>query len=147
DHTVTPMGARMLRRWVEQPLLSTEEIIRRQDSVARLIDQTIARGDLRDALKKVSDIERLVSRVASSLASPRDLVALRTSLSSLPELDDALRKVSVGPLQALRNKLDLHEDLARHLEAALFDEVPHTIRDGGVFKEGFDTELDSLRRL
>ena len=147
DHTVTPMGARMLRRWVEQPLLSTEEIIRRQDAVARLIDQTIARGDLRDALKKVSDIERLVSRVASSLASPRDLVALRTSISSLPELDDALRKVSVGPLQALRNKLDLHEDLARHLEAALFDEVPHTIRDGGVFKEGFDTELDSLRRL
>jgi len=147
DRTVTPMGARLLRRWIEQPLLDAETIRLRHEAVARLIDHTITRGDLRDALKKVSDIERLVSRVATSLASPRDLVALRDSLLALPAIDEVFRKVSLGHLQTLRNRLDRHDDLAHHLRTAILDDAPATTREGGIFRQGFDAELDALRDL
>ena len=95
DQTVTSMGARMLRRWIEQPLLDRARIEARNGAVARLADHVLARGDLRDALKKVADIERLVSRCATGTATPRDLAGLRQSLLALPEVLMPWRECSV----------------------------------------------------
>ena len=147
DETVTAMGARLLRRWVEQPLLDRGVIEKRHEAVGRLIEHALVRGDLRDALQKVRDVERLVSRASTGLASPRDLAALRDSLLALPELDDALRKVALGRLHDLRALTSDHGDLARHLEKALVKDPPHVLREGGVIKPGFEPELDALREL
>ena len=147
DETKTPMGARLLRRWVEQPLLDKEAIEKRHGAVSRLIEHAMTRGDLRESLKKVGDIERLVSRAATGLASPRDLSALKTTLMSLPAMDDSLRKVALERLQELRSQIGDHRDLARELHVAIVDDAPMTIREGGIFKPGFDAELDKLRSM
>lgn len=147
DDTVTAMGARLLRRWVEQPLLDPPTIQKRHDAVGRLIEHALVRGDIRDELQKVRDIERLTSRAATGLASPRDLAALRDSLLALPSLDDALRKVALGRLQEIRNMTSDHGDLAIHLKKAIVPDPPHVLRDGGVINPEFDLELDKLREL
>jgi DNA mismatch repair protein MutS len=147
DETVTPMGARLMRRWVEQPLLDIEAIQLRQAAVARLHQFALIRGELRDAMKGLADIERLVSRCATGLANPRDLFGLRTTLLSLPLVAEPLRQVGVGRLHDLRTQLVDHGPLARALDKALASEPPMTLRDGGVIKTGFDLELDKLRDL
>jgi DNA mismatch repair protein MutS len=147
DRTVTAMGARALRRWIEQPLLDPQAIVRRHDAVGRLKDNILARGDGRDALKAVADIERLVSRAVTGLATPRDLGALRQSLQALPAVDDALRRVALGALQEVRANLGDHGDLVRTLATALAEDPPLSARDGGVVRPGFDLELDKLRDL
>ncbi|MCW5936660.1 MAG: DNA mismatch repair protein MutS [Fimbriimonadaceae bacterium] len=147
DHTVTGMGSRLLRRWVEQPLLDPEAIRERHESVGRLADHSLTRGDLRDAMKKVSDIERLVARAATGVASPRDLGALRNSLLALPELDEALRKVALAGLYSIRERVGDHRDLAHQLRLALVEDPPPTVRDGGILRPGCDLELDKLREL
>ncbi|MGV3616603.1 MAG: DNA mismatch repair protein MutS [Fimbriimonas sp.] len=147
DETVTSMGARLLRRWVEQPLLDPGAIVARHDAVERLINQAMARGELRDNLKRLSDVERLVSRAAAGLAGPRDLAALRASLLALPALADPLRKVGLGRLQELREQMADHGELAAVLDRALVTDPPHALRDGGVMREGYDLELDKLRDL
>lgn len=147
DETVTSMGARLLRRWIEQPLLDATEIAKRQEAVGRLMDHAVFRGDLRDHLKKVSDMERLVGRTAAGVASPRDLSALRTSLLALPELDDVLRKVALGRLNELRSQTSDHGDLALVLDRALVNDPPHGLREGGVIKPEYDDGLDRLREL
>lgn len=147
DCTVTPMGARMLRRWIDQPLLDRAKIELRHGAVERLMNHVLPRGDLRDALKKVADIERLVSRCATGTANPRDLAALMMSLESLPAVDDALRKVALEHLQDVRERLELHRELCFDLKNALVAEPPMTVREGGIFKDGFDLELDKIREL
>ena len=147
DQTQTTMGARMLRRWLEQPLLDKSAIETRLGAVERLKEHALVRGDIRDGLKKLSDLERLVSRCSAGLAGPRDLVALRDSLNSLPSLAEPTRKVGVGRLQELREQIADHGDLADLLRRALAQDVPNLLRDGGVIKPGYDLELDKLRDL
>ncbi|MEA2553409.1 MAG: mismatch repair protein MutS [Fimbriimonadaceae bacterium] len=147
DQAITPMGSRLMRRWIEQPLLHAESIQARLDAVERLMSQAMARGDLRDGLKRLSDLERLVSRAATGLAGPRDIAALRTSLLALPSLADPLRKVGLGRLQELREQIVDHSQLALLLDQALVADPPHTIREGGVIRPGHDLELDKLRDL
>ena len=147
DETVTTMGARLLRKWIEQPLLELKPIALRQEAVARFLEHSLVRGDLRDALKAVSDIERLASRSATGLAGPRDLGALRASLFALPNLAEPLRKVGLGRIQELREQVADHGELAHLLDTALVKEPPHTVREGGIIREGFDLELDTLRDL
>jgi len=147
DDTVTPMGSRLLRRWIEQPLLDIPAIKLRNGAVEKLVGSSMQRGDLRDALAKVSDIERLVSRTAAGLAGPRDLAALKTSLKALPELMMPLRLVAVGKLEDIRSDIADHGELCDLLDRAIVNDPPHTLRDGGVFKEGYDLELDALRDL
>jgi DNA mismatch repair protein MutS len=147
DEPRTPMGARLLRRWVEQPLLDREEIKRRHDAVARFTGSSIHRGDLRDALGGLSDIERLVSRCSANLAGPRDLAALRQTLINLPKVLQPAEKLGFGRIQELIEQVQSHGDLAKLLVQAIVPEPPHTIRDGGVIKEGHDHELDKLREL
>lgn len=147
DITRTPMGARLLRRWVEQPLLDRDEIKRRHDAVARFMGSSIHRGDLRDALGGLSDIERLVSRCSANLAGPRDLAALRQTLINLPKVLQPAEKLGFGRIQELIEQVQSHGDLARLLNESIVPEPPHTVRDGGVIREGHDHELDKLREL
>lgn len=147
DDTVTTMGARLLRRWIEQPLLDVELIRSRQGAVERFTNHVLVRSDLRLALKKISDIERSVSRCASGLASPRDLLGLRDSLDALPLVDDALRKVALEHLKDLRGEFDLHRELADLLRRSVADTAPLSAREGGVIQSGYDLELDELRSL
>ncbi len=147
DQTVTSMGSRLIRRWIEQPLLDGSVIQSRQDAVERLLSHALIRGDIRDGLKKLSDLERLVSRVATGLAGPRDLAALRSSLLAMPSLAEPFRKIGVGRLQELRELIADHGELAHLLDQAIVPDPPHVLRDGGVIKPGYDLELDKLRDL
>lgn len=147
DETVTTMGARMLRRWLEQPLLDLDALRRRQDAVETLLKAPLARGDLRDVLRRLSDLERLVSRSAAGLAGPRDLAALRNSLKALPDLTAPLAQVGLGRVAELREQLGEHHELARKLDAAIVADPPHHLRDGGVIRAEFDPGLDALRDL
>lgn len=147
DSTKTPMGSRMLRRWIEQPLLDKAEIDLRLDAVGRLKDNPLHRGDLRDELERIYDLERLVARCASGLATPRDLGALRLSLQTLPKLATPLGMVGFGRLGTLQAQICDLGDLRRSLETALVDDPPQTAREGGIIRSGFDDELDKLREL
>ena len=147
DQTVTAMGQRLIRRWIDQPLLDHKTIQKRQDAIERLIENGIARGDLRDSLKKLKDIERLVSRCSAGLAGPRDLASLKFSLENLPELFRPLHRVAYGRLQEICSGIDEHADLTSTLRKSIVDDPPNALRDGGVLKDGFDIELDKLRSL
>ena len=145
DECVTSMGTRLLRKWLESPLLDLTQIARRHDAVDAFGVSGILRGDLRDALRRVADMERLVGRAATGLANPRDLVALKNSLEALPAVLDPLSRLATGRLQELMEAVGGHEELARVLDAALAPDPPPTIRDGGIVREGYDLELDALR--
>lgn len=147
DQTVTSMGARLLRKWIEQPLLDGTAIRQRLDSVQLLSKVNLDRADLRDALKKVGDIERLVGRCATGVATPRDLVALQITIGSLPELQAPLQKVAQGRIAELMPMLGNHSDLATLLARALAPNPPNALRDGGVIADGYDPGLDQLRAL
>lgn len=147
DKTVTSMGSRLMRRWLEQPLLDVGAVRIRQDAVERMVGHALVRGDLREALGRLSDLERLVSRSAAGLAGPRDMAALRSSLMALPALADPLRKVGLGRIQELRELIGDHHEIAIVLDKALVADPPHSIRDGGVIRAGYDGELDKLRDL
>jgi DNA mismatch repair protein MutS len=147
DLTVTAMGARLIRKWIEQPLLDADAVRSRHDSVGRMLRQALVRGELRDGLKRVSDMERLVSRCAAGLATPRDLVALRSSLGALPVIAEPLRQVGLGRIQELREQIADHRELALLLERALLPDPPHSLREGGVIRPDYDVELDKLRDL
>lgn len=145
DETRTPMGARLLRRRIESPLLDREAIESRHDAVATLVGQPVPRGDLREILRGVPDVERLVARCAAGVAGPRDLASLRAGLAALPRLAEPLWRVGTGELQDARERLGEHGELLQVLRRALVDEPPHLARDGGVIREGWDAELDLIR--
>jgi DNA mismatch repair protein MutS len=145
DRTVTAMGGRTLRRWVQLPLLSLEEIHERQEGIAELVSGGLLRGELRDHLRKVSDMERLTSRAATGTCNPRDLVQLRASLLAVPDLIDALAVATSTPLVWLRESLDPLPEVSSLLHRALVDEPPINLRDGGAIRPGFNAELDELR--
>jgi DNA mismatch repair protein MutS len=147
DETVTPMGARLLRRWIEQPLLDSAAILARQDAVERMMKNALVRGDLVESLRRLADLERLVSRAATGIAGPRDLAALRNSLSALPIIAEPLRKLGVGRIQELREQISDHSELAFLLDKAIVLDPPHTLREGGVIRAEYDLELDKLRDL
>ncbi|HWD39137.1 MAG TPA: DNA mismatch repair protein MutS [Fimbriimonas sp.] len=147
DETVTAMGARLMRKWVEQPLLDCDAIQSRQQAVGRLHHHALIRGELRDAMRRLADIERLVSRCATGLAHPRDLVGLRASLIAMPEIGEPLRQVGLGRIQELRTLMTDHHELAAILDKALVSDPPMSLRDGGVIRPGYDLELDKLRDL
>jgi DNA mismatch repair protein MutS len=143
DYTVTPMGKRLLRQWVGKPLLDIAQICQRQDGVASLYEDGLLRTGLRTALKPLGDLERLVNRTLGGTAQPRDLVAIRATLSRLPALRSLLPAAD-GPLAALLNDFHTCEDELRLLEAALHDDPPATLQNIGVIRPGFSAELDGV---
>lgn len=147
DFTKTPMGSRLLRRWIEEPLLDASVIVERHDAVEAMTNNGLARQELRDVLERLYDIPRLVSRSATGTANARDLVALKTSLGHLPDLITAAFKVSKGRAAEARREIDACEELYLDLGRALVDDPPISLREGGMIREGFDHELDEFRLL
>jgi len=145
DLTQTAMGARLLRRWVQYPLLQAARIQRRLEAVDQLTAHEIERAALRDTLKEVQDLERLNSRISLGIASPRDLVGLRESLARLPKIHGRLAGLSAEALQDIHRHIDPMEDVVALLDRALQDEPPVTVREGGIFREGYNAELDELK--
>jgi DNA mismatch repair protein MutS len=152
DSTLTPMGGRLLRQWILQPLLSVKMIRARQDAVGYFVDEGIARRTVRELLRQVADLERILSRVASGSATPRELTGLNASLAALPGLRESLTGTGdLLPLpesaRTLAARLTAPPDVAALISAAIADEPPATLKDGGVIREGYHSELDGLRRL
>ena len=149
DKTVTSLGGRLLRKWFDQPLLSLDKIHNRQAAVAECAADSLLRGDLRDGLRRVADLERLIARVCSGAANARDLVALKQSLLALPDVDGALGRApeggALGPLRAAL--ADVPAGLIALLEGSIADEPPMVLREGGLIKDGYSAELDALRAL
>jgi len=165
DRTQTPMGGRLLRRWLEEPLLDPGRIRRRLDAVEELASDEILRGDLREALRGVNDIERLVSRCAAGLANARDLVGLRESLERLPRVAELVGRCRSEALCSLAERMGVRpatgpatllaeqkrayaasvSDVAALIARAIVDDPPAALRDGGMIRGGFSEELDLLR--
>ncbi len=146
DHTITPMGARALRRWLHRPLRDHETLRQRYQAVESLIEQR--RFDsLRETLRGIGDLERILARVALRSARPRDLSTLRDGLLAAPRLHDTLRACDSPLLGQLTDRLGEHAATAAHLAAAVLEQPPALLRDGGVMRPGFDAELDELRLL
>ncbi len=147
DETRSPMGGRLLRRWMSYPLLDTEEIKKRQEAVGKLLENLSAREDLMEALGKVGDLERLIHRIETPSARPRDLASLRDSSFYIERLRDAMLDLGSEALASLRERMDDFRDLRGYLEGALVDAPPALAREGGVIREGFSSELDRLRKI
>jgi DNA mismatch repair protein MutS len=146
DHTKTAMGARMLRTQLEQPLMQKAEIEQRLEGVEELLQETIAREEMRLALHHVYDLERLITRITYGTANPRDLTAFRSSLVHLPELLQWLKERNASILQEIAMQLDPLSDLWTALEATIVEEPPLAMKEGGIIRDGFSEEVDLLRR-
>ena len=147
DKTKTAMGGRMMRSWLERPLLSVAEIDRRNAAVAALAENTMAREELILALQGISDMERLVGRIVYGTAGGRDLVSLRTAMERLPQVKAQLSAFDKGRLHQLNGELDDLNDLAALIGQTLVDEPPFSVREGEMIREGFDGEVDRLRSI
>ena len=145
DYTETSMGARLLKQWVEKPLINPLEINKRLYSVKELTDNIMLRDELAGVLGGMRDISRIISRVSLGTVTPRDFVALKTTLLKLPELEYTLSSVKSPMLSEMKKNFDLMEDVADLLSRGINDEPPVLLRDGGVIKEGFNEEIDNLR--
>ncbi|MCE3222437.1 MAG: mutS [Nitrospira sp.] len=146
DRTVTAMGSRLLREWLLRPLVTCEAIDARLTAVDELNAQLDARVHLRSALRTVQDISRLCSRISLGVAHPRDLLALKLSLSSLPAIHTGLAALSAPLLTGLSTAWDNAQDLYELIERALVPEAPVSVRDGGILKDGYHAEVDELRK-
>lgn len=146
DNTATPMGSRLLLRWLNRPLRSQSVLKQRQLAIADLIDQ-YAYEPLHNVLRQIGDIERILARIALRSARPRDLLRLRETFVRLPEIQVLMRDKSTPRLQQLANQISEFPEFSELLSRAIIDNPPVVIRDGGVIANGFDAELDELRTL
>src|SRR3954468_15909703 len=147
DRTITPMGGRMVRAWLLRPLVALERIQDRLDAVEDFAFRSTARAKLRDTLKTVHDIERLVARAALGTAGPRDLVSLRQSIAAVPRVRMVLEDFQAPLVLSLVAELDDLADVRDALDRTLLDEPPAVARDGGLVRDGVDPELDDLRGI
>jgi len=145
DRTVTAMGSRLLKRWLQRPLLDVDEIERRLDAVEELKEKSFLRQSLRENLREVYDLERIVSRIDYRSANARDLVALKNSLKAISKLKSI--DFRSKRLREIVTELDTLDDIRKLIESAIVDDPPMTVKDGGIIKDGFNEELDRLRRL
>ena len=145
DKTSTSMGGRLLRRWLNDPLVDVNEINRRLNAVKELKDDIILRGEVIENLKKVYDIERLAGKMAYGNANARDMVTLKNSLFKLPEVKKILKNCKSDLLKGLYEKLDELQDIYQLIEKSIVEDPPMTIKDGGIIKLGYDEEIDKLK--
>lgn len=147
DETCTPMGSRLLAEWLSSPLMDLEQITQRQDAIEELVGQLTLRDDVRELLKQTYDLQRLTSRVATGRCSPRDLVCLARTLEQLPKMRARLAERRSKRLQTLEQRIELCPDVHTAITAAIVDEPPNTITDGGVIRPGYNVDLDEFRDL
>lgn len=145
DRTATSMGGRLLRRWLEKPLLSRERIEARLEAVETLYNQFIVREDLRGRLKEIYDLERLVGRISYGNANARDLLALKLSLRQVPDLLDACAESGSATLAGVAASADACQDIREWIEEAIADDPPVSVRDGGMIRDGYHEHLDQLK--
>ena len=145
DKTKTAMGARMMRSFVEQPLVDVKEIEIRQDAIEELNNNPMARDEIREYLQPVYDLERLISRISYHSANPRDLLAFRSSLEMLPHIRRILKDFSCQALAQILDEMDPLEDLCSLIEAAIVDDPPLAMKEGGIIRDGYNTDVDNYR--
>lgn len=145
DLTVTAVGGRMLKHWLEQPLLDIEKIQARLDATEVLVNKGLLRSRLRQLLGRVYDLERLNGKIASRHANARDLLALLQSLKVLPQVAIILKELGDGLFRHLEQEIDLLEDVVSLIETSIVTDPPVSIKEGGIIKEGFDQQVDRLR--
>lgn len=145
DKTKTAMGARLLRKSIEQPLVNEDDINKRLDIITELNNNIVTREEIREYLNSIYDLERLISKISYRSANPRDLVAFRQSLSMLPHIKSLLSVFSKSELKDFAEQLDDLKDIFELLDNSIEEEPPISIRDGGIIKDGYDSEVDKLR--
>ena len=147
DKTVTAMGRRKLKTWLEQPLIDPSKILKRLDAVEALTRDAAGMYDICDALNGIYDLERLMTRVMYKSASPRDIYSLGQTCARLPGLKQCVSKVKSPLLEKLNSEIDELNDVSSLVENAIVDDPPLTMKDGGIIKDGFNEEIDRLRKI
>ena len=145
DKTKTAMGARTLRSYIEQPLISKEEIINRQKVIEELNNSLITRDELREYLSPIYDLERLLSKISYRSANPRDLIAFKTSLAMLPHIKTIIKDFKSPLFKDIYERLDTLEDITGLIEESINEDPPINIKEGGIIKSGYNEEIDRLR--
>ena len=145
DRTKTAMGGRLLRTFLEQPLIDESEIVRRQDAISAFNSNTIARDELREYLTPVYDLERLLARISFGTATPPDLLSLASSLQMLPHIKTVLEDVHSAEIDDIKDRFDVLADIESLITNSIKEEPETTIRDGNIIKDGFNEEVDRLR--
>ena len=146
DKTKTAMGARQLRTDLEQPLINMEDINDRLDTIDQLCKNTVSRDEIREYLNPIYDLERLLGRVSYKSANPRDLISFANSMEMLPHIKTVLKDFDAKLLKEIDEQIDGLEDVYERIKNAICDEPPILIREGGIIKEGFDEDIDHLRK-
>ncbi len=146
DQTKTSMGARTLRKWIEQPLLNVSEINYRSEAVGELKENPITRAELREHLATISDLERLLSKIVYETANARDLSQIKGSITCLPQIGTLVSQLQASVFKEISKGYDSLSDIQAMIATAIQDEPPVTVREGGMFRDGFNAELDELRR-
>lgn len=147
DHTHTAMGARYLRKCVEQPLIHKDAINDRLEATSELKDNVFLREELKDYLNAIYDIERLVGKISYGTCNAKDLIALKQSLGVLPDIYTSLENASSPLLKGLYEKFDLLSDLFERIDVAIIEEPPISLREGGLIKTGYNSDIDELRQI
>jgi len=147
DYTTTSLGGRLLKIWLLQPLLDCAEIKARQDAVEEWLQKTIERQKLRETLKEISDLERLAGKISLAVAHPRDLVSLKRSLSLLPAIQSLLGSFVALTIRDILEHWDNAQDIVHLVDQAIFDEPAFLLTEGGLIKDGYNSELDQLREI
>lgn len=147
DKTKTAPGKRMLRSWLERPLINVSKITKRQNAVGELFDSTILRDEIRGALSGINDMERLMSRIAYSTANAKELRSLSATIGALPVIKNSLSTVSTAMLKSIYENIDLLDDVKTLIESAIVDEPPFSVREGGLIKSGYNAEIDELKDI
>lgn len=147
DNTKTAMGKRMLRSWLERPLVNVSQISRRQNAVAELVDNSMLRDEIKELLTGVNDIERLLSRIAYSTANAKELRSLCTTVQRLPAIKALLEGTGSSMLRSIYDGIDTLQDVYELINNAIVDEPPFSVREGGIIKAGYNEEIDSLHDI
>lgn len=147
DFTKTAMGGRLLRNWLEQPLIKATQIMLRQDAVAEFCENHVCRKSIQTALENVYDLERILARIEIGTANARDLTALKSSLAVLPDIRSGLQHLNSRMVNSILSDIHTHTDILNLVNMAIVDNPPLSVRDGGMIRAGYDLELDELRSL
>lgn len=147
DHTQTAMGSRKLKTWVQRPLIDIDEINRRLDAVQEFMDGLYLRDDVREELKGIADLERLISRIIYGTANPRHMLMIRNTLISVSKLKGVLKDVESQKLREIRDSIDSMDDIREKIHSAIMEDPPSSPREGGFIKDGYDDRLDRIRSI
>ena len=147
DKCSTCMGSRMMRKWLEKPLINEDEIIHRQQFIEAFINNVISRGEIKEIFKQVYDLERIIGRISSNSANAKDLSWLRRSLKNIPLFKESLSKLDLDFINDYVSNIDEHKNLYELLEKSIVLNPPLSLTDGGLIEQGFDTKLDEIRDI